>query len=152
MHMLQKLYVLYFYQKVIAIPFLHVFVWHFGLRLTFYVCVWFTGYCHLYVQHVQYRSELSEPKMCVLTGFKIKSELLVWICRLFSQGSFLAGCQEKCKFAAHFLQIPHVRIVFVESIVRYLFAFFQLWNVARDQNLPECKWRKYHFRVRENWF
>ena len=34
-----------------------------------------------------------------------------------------------CKIAANFLQIPHVRIVFVESIVKYLFAFFHLWNV-----------------------
>ena len=42
-----------------------------------------------------------------------------------------------CKFAAHFLQIPHVKIVLVESIVRYLFAFFQLWNVDNFNDMTD---------------
>lgn len=42
-----------------------------------------------------------------------------------------------CKFAAHFLQIPHVNIVLVESIVRYLFAFFQLWSVDNFNDMTD---------------
>ena len=41
-----------------------------------------------------------------------------------------------CKFAAHFLQIPHVRVVFV-VYVRYLFAFFELWNVDKFNDMTD---------------